>query len=170
MKVSEQLFDKEHNSREKYIYFICSVTGALVAYISKDFKPVHPFSGHDKWTLWCLGCLTGSFIFGILRILTYIEGLNCNKESVFAEEEMTEYKGALVKHIQNPGMISVSSKLRGPISESEIEGIIKFLEAKVDKDTKSMNRYLSLATFLFVVCHLFLIAGFVLLLLSKIFV
>lgn len=167
-KASHLLFDKEHTSREKYIYFICGVAGALVAYIGKDFKPSHPLSNHDLLMLWCLGCLVGSFIFGIARILAHIEGLNYNRESVFAEEEITEFNRALANHIQNPGMASLSTKVGGALNQAEIEGIIKFLRGKVTKDTKSMNRYHSLATFLFVVCHIALIAGFVLLLLSKI--
>jgi hypothetical protein len=167
METSHLLFDKEHQSREKYIYFICGVAGALVAYIGKDFKPSFPLSKHDELTLWCLGCLTVSFIFGIGRMLAYIEKLKYNKESVFAEEEISKFNGALIQHTQNPGMVSLTTKVKEPLNKSDIEGILKYLREKVKKENKSMSRFHRLGKLLFVVCHICLIAGFVLLLLSK---
>jgi hypothetical protein len=37
MSASLLLFDKEHTAREKYIYFICGVASALVAYKHVNF-------------------------------------------------------------------------------------------------------------------------------------
>lgn len=102
-------------------------------------------------------------------MLTYIQGLNRNRDAVFFEEEITKFNQALIRQLETPGLVSISNKLGGPINVNTIQDIIKFLREQIANRNKSMNRWHGLGTFLFWVCHISLIAGFVLLLLSKIF-
>jgi hypothetical protein len=171
MSASLSLFDKEHASRERYIYFLCSVSGALVAYIGKDFKPNHPFSNHDILTLWCLGCLTGSFLFGLCRILLYIHGMGFNREVVFCDEEIANLNKSLAYHLENADKgvpASFSNKISGPVTIEDIRLRIVLLSEKRKKETVTMNSTHYFSTFFLVICQLSLLAGFVLLLLSKI--
>jgi hypothetical protein len=127
MSASLSLFDKEHAAREKYIYFICGVASALVAYIGKDFTPNCPWTIYDKFTISTLVCFTVAFLFGIGRILSYIQGISINKDVLTAQEETGNFVNALTYRLENKdnGMpISINKKNGKPYSTEEIQARI----------------------------------------------
>jgi hypothetical protein len=71
MSASLTMFEKEHEGRIKYSYFICSISSALVAYIGKDYFPESPINLHDKLTLWALASLTLCFGFALLQLFFF---------------------------------------------------------------------------------------------------
>lgn len=85
----------------QYIYFICGVAGALVAYLGKDYTPSHPWTIIDKLNISTLICLIVSFLFGVGRILCYIQGISINKDVLVAQEEIGNFVNALTYRLEN---------------------------------------------------------------------
>jgi len=171
MDASLSLFDKEHASKEKYIYFLCSVASVLLAYIGKDYKPNHPLALHDELTLWCLGCLTGSFVLGLGRIICYNHGLTLNKEYVTAAEGIKNVNQSLLHHKEKESEGKVRPITMGEgqeIPKDRLENEMKKLILEKQTKFKRMMKWYKASTFFVVLCHILLIAGFVLLLFSKI--
>jgi hypothetical protein len=54
MLASLTIFEKEHEAREKYTYFVCGLAGALFAYIGKDYFPDHPLNYSAVFTIGAL--------------------------------------------------------------------------------------------------------------------
>ncbi len=170
MSASLSLFDKEHAAREKYIYFVCGVASALVAYIGKDYTPSHPWTDYDKFTISTLVCLIVAFLFGIGRILTYIQGISINKDVLAAQEETGNFVNALTYRLENKDkgmLISINKKNGKPYSTEEIQARIAELTALSETDSARMNRWFNFSQVLFVICHAFLILGFVLMICAK---
>jgi hypothetical protein len=171
MDVSLSLFEKEHASKEKYIYFLCSVSSVLLAYIGKDYKPNHPFTLHDGLTLWCLGCLTGSFILGLGRINCYNHGLNLNREYATAVEGIRSVNQSILHHRVKEGQEKSRPITMGEgqeIPKAQLENEMTKLILQKDTKFKRMKGWYNASTVFIVLCHILLIAGFTLLLLSKI--
>ena len=170
MSASLSLFDKEHASRERYVYFICGVSSALVAYIGKDYNPSHPWTVHDKLNISTLVCLIVSFFFGIGRILSYTQGISVNKDVLVAQEEIGNFVDALTYQLANKDKglpISINKKNGKPYSTEEIQARIGELSTSSDKNSVRMKKWFNFSQVLFVVCHLFLILGFILMIWAK---
>jgi hypothetical protein len=170
MSSSLTVFEHEHKAREKYIYFICGVAGALVAYIGKDYKPNNPWTIYDTLTMWTLACLTLSFVLGLGRILTYIQGMSINRDVLVKEGELASLNSSRAFHLEHQGKgipVTVSSKRQTPLSTAEIEIAIDKLNSMKAEYSIRMKRWHKWSTFFLVVCQIFLVAGFILLLCSK---
>lgn len=83
---SFDLFSKEHAASEKFDYFICSVAGALFAYIAQNYQPHKLDSWYHCLMPAALLSLTLSFLFGAWLIKKGIEITKINKECVAAIE------------------------------------------------------------------------------------
>ncbi|MGA9452103.1 MAG: hypothetical protein WBW41_12260 [Verrucomicrobiia bacterium] len=170
MSASLSLFDKEHTAREKYIYFICGVASALVAYLGKDYTPSHPWTIHDKLNISTLICLVVSFLFGVGRILCYIQGISINKDVLVAQEEIGNFVNALTYRLENKDKgvpISINKKNGKPYSTEEIQARIVELTASSETDSTRMKKRFKFSQILFVICHVFLILGFILMICAK---
>jgi hypothetical protein len=170
MSASLSLFEKEHTAREKYIYFICGVSSALVAYIGKDYTPNHPWTIQDKLNVSTLICLIVSFLFGIGRILCYVQGISINKDVLVAQEEIGNFVNALTYRLENRDKgvpISINKKNGKPYSTEEIQARIVELTASSEMDSARMKRWFNISQILFVICHVFLIIGFGLMICAK---
>jgi hypothetical protein len=171
MSASLSLFDKEHAAREKYIYFICGVAGALVAYIGKDYTPSHPWTINDKLNISTLICLTVSFLFGVGRILCYIQGISINKDVLVAQEEIGNFVNALTFRLENKDKgvpISINRKNGKPYTAEEIQAHIVELTVSSETDSARMKSWFNVSQTLFVICHAFLVFGFILMIWAKI--
>jgi len=169
MSASLSLFEKEHNAREKYIYFICGVAGALIAYLGKDYKPNHPWTTHDTLTISTLGSLILAFGFGIGNILSYIQGISENKDLLVAFEEMGNFVES--KNFLRANMfvgVSTNKKDGKDYTLEEVEAHITTINKKSEKIKIEMDRWFALSKVTFKICHFFLFAGFILLVCSKI--
>jgi len=178
MTASLAVFEKEHAAQEKYIYFICSVASALLAYLGKDYKVSLPWTTHDTLTMATLGSLLLSFLFGISRILCYNYSLGENKEMLIKQEEVGNCVEALLNRIQNEQKIQTEGKGQGlalsinkktgkPVSAEELNKAIEEANAKSAKHFKLMTRWYNISTVCFVICHVFLVAGLGLMLWAK---
>ena len=167
MSASLTVFEKEYESREKYIYFICGVAGASFAYIGKDYFPVHPLDWPAKLTIGSLFSLMVCFAFGMARIQVYIHGLSINRDVLVAEDELTRMNDSWIKHEQGAANMTLSNKTGKTFNVSDLEDEINTLRAKKDKDFKRMENWFKWATILFVICHVFLAFGFILLICAK---
>lgn len=170
MSASLSLFEKEHAAREKYIYFICGVAGALVAYLGKDYTPSHPWTVHDSFLISTLGSLMLAFLFGIGNILAYIRGISINKDVLTAQEENGNFVNAITYRLENKDKgvpISINKKDGKQYTTEEIQAHIAQLAAAIEKDTARMKRWFCFSQVLFAVCHVFLILGFILMVCSK---
>ena len=170
MDASLSLFELEHTGKEKYGYFICGLAGALIAYIGKDFKPSYPLTTHDLLTISTLGCLIVSFIFGLGYILCWLKGVEKNKNYLFATEQTGEFVDTKNRNqtALMTGNRSVQMKNGNSYTIFEIEKEIADFKVTSQKNRERMVKWYRASKILFIICHLFLIAGFVLLLLSKI--
>lgn len=170
MSASLSLFDKEHAAREKYIYFICGVTGALIAYIGKDYRPSNPWTNHDTLTVSVLSCLVLSFGFGLLRILFYIHGMSHNRDVLVAEEELAIINNSLTFHMQNldKGVpISIGTKNPKYYKKEDLENRRKELIQSANEKRPKMEFWHTWSTGFLWVANALLFVGFVLLVLSK---
>lgn len=139
MSASLSLFDKEHTSREKYVYFICGVSSALIAYIGKDYRPNNPWTAHDTLTISTLCCLLFSFGLGLLRILFYIEGMSYNRDVLVAEEETAIINQSLTFHLSNLANgipISIGTKTITYYKKEDLENRRKELIETANKNKR----------------------------------
>lgn len=170
MSASLSLFEKEHAAREKYIYFICGVAGALLAYLGKDFTPSHPWTVHDKLLISTLGSLVLAFLFGIGNILAYIKGISLNKDVLTAQEEIGNFVNAITFQLENKNKgvpLSINKKDGKCQTIEEMQAHIAQLTPTIEKDTARMKGWFRFSQVLFVFCHIFLILGFILMVCSK---
>ena len=172
MTASLSLFDKEHAAREKYIYFICGVTSALVAYLGKDYKPNHPWTIHDTLMLSTLSSLLLSFLFGIGRILFYIKAISINTVTLRAREETQRFVEGLTKRQETEdkgGVVTTRNTLTGEVITKEgMEAMVRQSSALAEKYSAQMKRWFRASAVLLVICHVFLIAGFALMMWAKV--
>lgn len=170
MSASLSVFEREHESREKYIYFICGVASALLAYLGKDYKPSHPWTTHDTLTVSTLGCLLMVFVFGTGRILCYTHGLSANKEKLVAQEETANFVEKLARRLENEqkGVALSINKLTGRfVTKEEIQKNIDATSALYTKHEKRERKWFNVSTVLFVICHIFLVGAFALMMWAK---
>ncbi len=169
MSASLTIFEKEHAAREKYIYFICALAGALFAYVGKDYFPVHPLNCAATLTIGAMVSLTLCLAFGMARIQVYIKGLSINRDVLVAEDELKNLRDSLVKHKSGASNYSLNYKTgKEYVTIEELEKDIKTLQITKDNDFKRMGKVFIWSTRLFIACHCFLALGFILLICARI--
>jgi hypothetical protein len=170
MSVSLSIYEKEHAARERYVYFICGVSGALLAYIGKDYRPDASWTRHDTLVIVTLASLLVSFLFGLLRILFYVEGMSTNRDIIVIEEEVENITNVLIQHKtqQSVGHVIALDKHTGKQQTmQDLQDRITALNTKKQPLVPKMNRWHDWSTIFLVICHFFLIAGMSFLVLSK---
>jgi hypothetical protein len=172
MSASLSIFEKEHAARDKYIYFICGVASALVAYIGKDFAPHPTFTLHDKLTIASLVALILAFGFGLANMLAYIEGLSANKEYTLARESTENFVRAKAERIeaenQGKAVLSFDTRTGEPHSLEQMEKRIVDSISLSAKHHDKMDRWFKVSHYLFIAFHGFLVVGLLLLVGSKV--
>jgi len=142
----------------------------MVAYLGKDYRPSHPWTTQDTLTISTLICLIVAFLFGVGRILCYTHGISINKDVLVAEEEIGNFVDRMICHIENEGkarVISINKKNGKPYTIEEIQARIAELNPIKDRDSARMKKWFSCSTVLLVICHIFLIIGFILMVCAK---
>src|ERR1035437_1606045 len=84
-EISKAIYEREHTSVEKFDYFVCSVAGALFAYIGQTYTPHKLDSLHSVLMPLALLYLTLCFGFGFKRIQLSNIGTKLNKEVIKIE-------------------------------------------------------------------------------------
>jgi hypothetical protein len=167
MSASLSVFEKEHAAREKYIYFVCGLAGALVAYIVKDYFPVRPIDFIGELTMSAMISLTLCLAFGMVHIQFFIKGTSINKDVLVADEELKNFVNTLVARKAGQCNLSVNTKTGKEYTTEEIEASIVNLKASRDIDFNRMTKWFWWSTVWFIVCHIFLVFGFFFLIYSK---
>src|ERR1017187_1350311 len=96
---ADEVFGLSHKSSEKFDYFLCSVSGALFAYIAQTFTPQrldNPFSALQTASLLFLAI---SFYAGIRRI-QYRNAMIRENHVMLAN---AEHAAKLTELLSNPG-------------------------------------------------------------------
>jgi hypothetical protein len=167
MSASLAVFEKEHAMTEKFIYFVCGLAGALVAYIGKDFHAVHPFDLSNKLTLLAMAALTLSLVLGMVHIQVFIDATSKNKDVLVKDEEIKNLITALVERKAGKASYSVNDKTAKEFTFEEMEReLATFQLDRGISFTKMLNRY-KCSRVLSIACQCFLIIGFLLLIWSK---
>ena len=167
-KTSLVLYGKEFEASLKLDYFMCGAAGALFAYIGQTYTP-HKL---DFWYYWLmpsvLGFLTLSFGCGLRKLRLDCMGMESNRRAHFATEETKFYFDAIQGYGQNPPKILHDTQANKPWTVDELEQNrqkssveAQTLKSKSDKLGEKAVWHGRLRTY-------FLIAGFVLILASKI--
>jgi hypothetical protein len=168
MSESLNIFDKEHASREKYIYFVCGLAGALFAYIGKDYFPVHPID--------CIGILTISALisfivciaFGMARIQVYTHGMSINRDVIVEETNLRNLRVCRLKFLSKEITLSEDNKTGKTYSTiEEYDADIKAKQTIRDKTHIRMEKWFKWATWLLIISNGFLALGFILLISAK---
>jgi hypothetical protein len=162
MSASINLFDKEHAAREKYVYFVVGLAGALFAYLGKDYTPPHELTIVSLLTMSALTSLTLCIVFGLTRIQVYIHGLSINRDVLLAEEEISDFNKSLIMHYKGEANVAFSNKTQTLLTTTDIEAARALHHTKKTKDFVKMKRWFKCATI-----TLFLVLGFVLIIASK---
>jgi hypothetical protein len=167
-KTSLILFDKEYQSFQKLDYFLCSIAGALFAYIGQTYVP-HKL---DNWYHWlmplALLCLTVSFLCGLRRMQHINLGLEANRKAHFAAEQSGVFFDILVEFKKNPNYEVSDRSTRKQLTHKDA------LQRKLEWETEqSVNNAKCKAAEKIVdrfgfVRTSFLVLGFLLILASKV--
>ena len=160
MSTSISVFEKEHAAREKYIYFVCGLAAALVAYIGKDYFPVRPIDFVGKLTISAMASLTLCLAFGMTHIQCFIKGTSINKDVLVAGEEINNCVNSLLKRKTGQSNFTLNLKTGQEHTTEELEAIVEQLKAKSDVDFKRITKWYWWSTVWFIVCHCFLALGF----------
>ena len=167
MSASITIYEKEHASREKYIYFVCGLAGVLFAYIGKDYFPTHPQDLRDKLTIGAMASLALSLAFGMAHIQFNIKGISLNKDVLVVVEEIGNCVITVGQRKAGQANRSINTKTGKEHTTEEIEATIERLKALNAIQETKMKRWFLGATVLFIICHCFLVSGFILLICSK---
>lgn len=161
------LHGQQHESREKYTYYICGVAGALFAFTAKDFSPQSPHSCQDKMTMLALYFLILSFVSGLAAILTTIQGTGKNKDYALLSEGMANLIVAKQQWREGKINSSINKKTNKEYNLEDIEREIDEIKSKGDLEFIRMENWYRVSTITFWSCHCFLVAGFMFIVLAK---
>jgi hypothetical protein len=140
----------------------------LFAYLGKDYYPIHPFDCAAKLTIGAMVSLILCVAFGMARIQVYIKALNINREMLCATEELINFRESRIKWKTGGANYIINHKTGKEYGTiEELDKDISLLQTRRDKDHHRMEKWFKWATHLFIACHLFLAAGFVLLVCAK---
>jgi hypothetical protein len=168
MSASLNLFDKEHASREKYVYFVCSLAGALFAYIGKDYFPEHPINCVGVLTIAALISFVLCIAFGMARIQVYTHMLGINRDVLVFEEEIAKLQNSWIAHEKGEAYLTLSNKLYENLKQVRIEELVNERAIKKETEFARMKTWEKWATGLLIISNGFLALGFILLLWAKI--
>ncbi len=161
------VFDKEQTARDKYIYFVCGLAGALVAYMGKDYFPVHPMGTKEWLTVLSLISLTFCLAFGMAHMRCVITTLNHNKMVMLNKWDLKVCNTSIFKRKTGEANFSRDMTTGKEPTVEEIEAeIIKHQGLMADNQRK-MNKWERWSLLTFVTCHVFLVLGFLMLIASK---
>jgi hypothetical protein len=169
MAASMTIYEKEYASRETYVYFICGVASALFAYMGKDYYPVHPLDLPGKYTIASMISLVVSFVFGMARIQVFLKGSTISRKMMNTQDEITVLSNAWKDITENRATMAFNT-ITGKKFVSA-EGIDKELNQKREKwakRLKQLKKWQKWAKICLGVCHVFLVLGFIFLIISKV--
>jgi len=169
MKASLTLHEKSLASVEKFDYFLCGFAGALFAYIGQNYTP-HKL---DSW-FYCLipaalACLTVSLAFGLRRLQISIAVTELNKKIVGVFEQCESINAELARHAESKEPVLSANILTG--EKLDWQGLVdlqKKLRGQAKEDTDIAKLKFKRADLYGSCQNIFLIAGFLLILASKI--
>ena len=175
MSASLSVFEKEHSAREKYIYFICGLASALVAYIGKDYFPAHPFTWAEYLTLAALLLFFACFVSGCVYIIIFIKVTNLNRDALVIEEEIANIYRNLVlldadEMLNQPRNIFrnlQTGKKYSLINKQELEDDVDKLKQKKDETRARMKVFDCKIDSWFIAAHCCLGLGFILMIIAK---
>jgi hypothetical protein len=167
---SFELFSKEHAATEKFDYFMCSIAGALFAYIGQTYTP-HVFC---SWYFFLMPAalisLTISFLFGLWLIYDTRKITKINKECVSLDEENAHIRSLLNERDKLSGLpFKIFHARHGPPNtRDELENIASSNTAKFIEASKNAKQMMNFADKLEWTRNISLGTGFLLVLSSKI--
>ncbi|HEV2695679.1 MAG TPA: hypothetical protein VG347_22500 [Verrucomicrobiae bacterium] len=161
---SFELFSKEHAATEKFDYYICSVAGALFAYIGQAYSP-HIF---DSWYYFlmplALLVLTLCFCIGLWTIHLSKHITTLNREVLARMEENMD----IMKCLENTSIQIFSSPKLPNKSRAELNEILNANKSEINAFRDDAMRFLKKADRLNLCRNVFLGIGFLLILASKV--
>ncbi len=161
---SKELFLKEHSSKEKYEYFICTVAGALFAYIAQTYTP-HILNSWFYFLMpLALLFLTFSFTSGLIRIFISNDIVKINKDIMHQFEDCVRISDQLAQNFMTYSDHCGKQYTRKDLEDKRVvkNELIKLDEGRIQPRMKW-------ARFLAVVRDISLALAFLLILASKIY-
>ena len=161
---SFEVFSKERAAADKFDYYICSVAGALFAYVGQTYTP-HKFdSAYYLITPAALICLTFCFFFGCIVIYMSKEVLKLNKEYLTASETCQNY----TNNLNNVNSVLFNSNHGGTVGRADLEKMRDAAKLEFETKRKIAGKKDSIADKLSILRNCFLVAGFILIFVAKI--
>lgn len=160
---SFELFSKEHASTQKFDYYICSVAGALFAYIGQTYEPHKLNSFLNCLTPVGLLCLVVCLLFGFLVIYQNSTLTRINKEMLTAQEMSKELTKILVDCKE-----SYQNDYGEVFSRQDCIKIRKQKGEEVKNSIQKANSLMDAIDCLVICRNIFLVVGFILILAAKI--
>jgi DMSO reductase anchor subunit len=161
---SFELYSRERASGERFDYFICSVAGALFAYIGQTYTP-HTF---DNWysylTPSALFALTICFGIGLWTISISKDVTTLNKEIVLLLEESTR----ILELLQKSDCQVFDNPKQKQATRAELIEKVENNRISMDEMREDAMGKIERANWLNFFRNIFLIVGFLLILASKI--
>jgi len=167
-KTSLTIFSKEYDANLKLDYFLCSVAGALFAYIGQAYIP-HKL---DNWYYWitplALTLLTISFGCSLRKFRLINLTTENNRRAHFSAEENITCFNEIQKHENNPLTKTTCRYTRKVQSLEELKAIKDNLEKSLEAYELKANKFQRKADTIGTARTLFLIIGFILILAAKV--
>jgi hypothetical protein len=160
---AKDLFSREHSSKEKFDYFICSVAGALFAYIGQTYTPHKLDSWFYYLTPLALFLLALSFACGLIRIYVSNDVIKLNKYIMRNFEDCISISEELRK-----GSTTFTDHAGNVLSRKDLEDKRVLKNKLIKHDESQIQSRNTIARLLGVGRDLFLTFGFILILGSKI--
>jgi hypothetical protein len=161
---SFELFSKEHAATQKFDYFICSVAGALFAYIGQTYTPQRLESIPQWFIPAALLCLALCLLFGLIVIHQSNAVTKYNKESLQAYEIHTSIESKFESSPQ-------SQQFRYEGKQRTRSELLAFSEKELKNSKDIEDKALKLMKVTEVIVffrNVLLILGFLLILTSKV--
>src|ERR1700722_18797475 len=166
---SFELFSKEHAASEKFDYFICSIAGALFAYIGQTYAP-HTF---DCWYYYlmpgALLLLTVSFLFGLwlIKVSKDITKLNQTYVSYHEANQQIQIQLHEVDKATGKPLERFMSQLGEFASRQDLIAMMMQNTERIKKASKQSSQKARFADKLELTRNISLAIGFALILFSK---
>lgn len=166
-EISFDLFSKEHEASQKFDYFICSIAGALFAYIGQAYTP-HIF---DSWYYFlmplALISLTISFMSGLWLIKVSKDITKLNQEQVSLIEENQHIQAKLSEREGGKLLEQFWNELGQLASRQDLMAMMQRNGVKIAEKGKQAATKMKFANKLEKTRNISLGVGFILILASK---
>jgi hypothetical protein len=160
---SKDLFLKEHSSKEKYEYYICTIAGVLFAYIGQTYTPHKLDSFFYVLIPFALWLLTLSFASGLMRIYISNDATKLNKNAAYNQECCVEISDQLDKNLSTYKTPAGNTLTREQLEKERAD------KNKLKEECEAQYQLRNItARGLGIERDVFLILGFLLILASKI--